>query len=106
MKTELNTEAKARFFAIYIGKAIVSFEFVNSPQHNFRTYLHPQNLIDIELGWKAFIGGTMPKIESSYLELKSISSITDEVSNNVARILGYSGDYKKDAVIDLFNCTD
>lgn len=85
---ENTLENKVKFMSAHIYCANIYIEFENSPQHNYGQRLTPTVLGHVEFGRQLFFGGTYPNIERAYLELKPLSSISDEDVVYIGSICG------------------
>jgi hypothetical protein len=73
MKAEINNENKAKFFALYWGQRIMSYRYLKEYQLSSPLSVWTENVV--------------------YLELKSLSQISDEDARVIAEQNRFNGNY-------------
>ena len=90
----MTNEQKAKYFGLYLGQTVGGHE---CDLCSFK--LTEISFLDCEIGlWGDWSGGTNPDlscndmvgIDSVWLNLRSIESLTDEEKTKIARLCGYS----------------
>ena len=91
MKAEINNENKAKFFALYWGQNVLPVSFWGSANDISYHIFRPQNEYDFNNSW---------------LNLKPLSSISDEDAIEVSKIRGVRNNlsfFGKEFIGNLFN---